>query len=143
MSDLPIRGEDFRREVADVASALTARGFKHSPGFDTATATSVSVAYVGRNVAFAFTLDIRDQSIDLVVTRCRNGQLVATQDDGYSSSLFTHLVTHCGFRGRPTPSASLPPSASNSQRALSSLVGLLTHSCSNALLADRDDSLPQ
>lgn len=143
MSDEAISSDEFRREVEEAASTLGAHGFRRAPQFDSETATTVSVVYIGQNVAFTFTLDIRDQAIDLVVTRYREGNLVATWDGGYSSSLFTHLLNRCGFRGRLVPAASLPPTASKAKRMLSALVNLLAQPCSANLLADRVDALPQ
>jgi len=143
MSDEPISSSEFRREVEEAASTLTSHGFQRAPQFDSETPTTASVVYVGHNVAFAFTFDIRDEAIDLVVTRVRDGKLVATWDGGYSSSLFTHLLNRCGFRGRPIPAASLPPTASKAKRVVSALVNLLAQPCSANLLADRADALPQ
>jgi hypothetical protein len=143
MSDELISSDEFRREVEEAASTLTSHGFQRAPQFECETPTTASVVYVGQNVAFTFTLDIRDQAIDLVVTRYRDGKLMATWDGGYSSSLFTHLLNRCGFRGRPIPSASLPPTASKAKRLLSALVNLLAQPCSANLLADRVDALPE
>ena len=142
MSDEPILSDEFRREVEEVASTLTAHGFQRAPQFDSETPTTVSVVYIGQNIAFTFTLDNRDQAIDLVVTRYRDGKLVSTWNGGYSSSLFTHLLNRCGFRGRPIPAASLPPTVSKAKRMLSTLVNLLAQPCSANLLADRADALP-
>lgn len=143
MSNELISSDKFRREVEEAANTLTLHGFQRAPQFDSETPTTASVVYVGKNIAFTFTLDIRDQAMDLVVTRYRDRKLVATWDGGYSSSLFTHLLNHCGFRGRPTPAGSLPPTASNAKRMLSALVNLLAQPCSANLLADRADALPQ
>ena len=143
MSNELISSEEFLREVQECACTLTSHGFQRAPGFDSETSTTASVVYVGRNVAFTFTLDIRDQAIDIVVTRCRHGRLVVNCDGGYSSSLFTHLLNHCGFRGRATPAASISPAASKAKQMLSALVSLLAQPCSANLLADRVDALPQ
>lgn len=143
MSDEPISINEFLREVEEAASIVRSHGFQHAPQFDSETPTTVSVVYVGHNVAFTFALDIRDQAIDLVVTRYRDGRVLSTWDGGYSSSLFIHLVKHCGFRGRPIPSANIPPTASKARRVLSALVNLLVQPCSASLLADRADALPQ
>jgi hypothetical protein len=143
MNNEPISSDDFRREVEQAASTLTAYGFQRAPQLDSETPTTASVVYVGRNIAFTFTLDIRDQAIDLVVTRYCDGKLVPTWDGGYSSSLFTHLVNRCGFRGRPVPAASLPATASKTKRVLSALMNLLAQPCAATLLADRADALPQ
>jgi hypothetical protein len=143
MSNELISSEEFRRVVQECASTLTSHGFQRAPEFDSETPTTASVVYVGQNVAFTFTFDVRDQAIDVVVTRCRYGKLVANRDGGYSSSLFTHLLNHCGFRGRPTQAASLSPAASKAQQTLSALVNLLDQPCSANLLADRVDALPR
>jgi len=143
MSDELISSDEFRREVEEAANTLTLHGFQRAPQFDSETPTTASVVYVGKNIAFTFTLDIRDQAIDLVVTRYRDRKLVANWGGGYSSSLFTHLLNRCGFRGRPTPAVSLPPTASNAKLMLSALMNLLAQPCSANLLADRADALPQ
>ena len=143
MNNEPISSDEFRREVEEAASTLPLHGFERAPQFDSETPTTASVVYVGQNVAFTFTLDVRDQAIDLMVTRYRDGNLVATWDGGYSSSLFTHLMNRCGFRGRPIPAASLPSTVSKTKRVLSALVNLLTQPCAANLLADRADALPQ
>jgi hypothetical protein len=143
MSDKTISSDKFRHDVGKVANILRSHGFQHAPQFEYETPTTVSVVYVGQNIAFTFTLDIRDQGIDLVVTRYREGKLVPTWEGGYSSSLFTYLLNRCGFRSHPTPTASLRPTASNAKRALSALANLLTQPCAASLLADRADALPQ
>lgn len=143
MNNESISSDDFRREVEQAASSLAAHGFQRAPQLDSETPTTASVVYVGRNIAFTFTFDIRDQAIDLVVTRYRDGKLVPTWDGGYSSSLFTHLLNRCGFRGRPVPAASLPATASKTKRVLSALMSLLAQPCAANLLADRADALPQ
>jgi hypothetical protein len=142
MSDEPISSDEFRREVEGAASILKSHGFGRASQFEAETPTTASVVYVGANVAFTFTLDVRDQAIDLVVTRYRGGKLLATRDGGYSSSLFTHLLKHCGFRGRPTPPASLPATASRAQRMIAASLNLLAHPASASLLADKPDALP-
>ena len=143
MSNESISGEEFRREVQEAAISLESHGFQRATQLDSMTPTTASVVYVGQNIAFEFTLDIRDQAIDLVVTRYRDGKPAALGHGGYSSSLFTHLLKRCGFRGRPSPGANLPPTASKAQRQLASLLNLLAQPCSANLLADRTDALPQ
>jgi hypothetical protein len=143
MNDEMISSDEFRRDVEEAASFLRAHGFKRVAEFESETPTTTSVVYIGKNVAFTFTLDIRDQAIDLVVTRYRNGKLIETCDGGYSSSLFTHLLNRCGFRGRSVPAAALPATASRTKRMLSALVNLLAQPSSANLLADRVDALPQ
>lgn len=69
MSEDPISSNEFRREVESTAGILRERGFRRAPQFEVTTPTMASVVYLGKNVAFTFTLDIRDQAIDVVVTR--------------------------------------------------------------------------
>lgn len=143
MSDETISSDEFRRDVEEAASILRSHGFQRAPEFESEMPTTASVVYVGRNVAFTFTLDIRDQGVDLIVTRYHDGKLVPTWDGGYSSSVITHLLNRCGFRGRPIPAASLSSTASKTKRVLSALVNLLTQPCAASLLADQADALPQ
>lgn len=143
MNDEPISSDEFRNEVEDAASVLRFNGFQHAPQLDSETPTVISVVYVGKNIAFTFELDIRDQAIDLIVTRYRSGKLVATWDGGYSSSLFMHLINYCGFRGRSVPAIPLPLTVSKVNRMLSGLVNLLGEPCAANLLADREDALPR
>jgi hypothetical protein len=143
MNDQPISSEEFRCEVEAAVSILKSHGFRRATQFEVETPTTASVVYLGKNLAFTFTLDVRDMAIDLVVTRYRDGKLLATWDGGYSSSLFTHLLKHCGFRGRPTPPSSLPPTASKAQRMIAANMNLLSQPASAYLLADKPDALPQ
>lgn len=143
MDEKLIANDEFRRVVVKLATTLTRHGFRRAPQWDSETSTTVSISYVGENVAFTFSLDVRDQAIDLLVTRVRDGKLVPTWDGGYSSSLFTHLVSGCGFRGRPVPADTLSPEASRAERILSALVSLLAEPCAQDLLADREDALPR
>lgn len=143
MNEQSISNEAFRQEVEEATNLLRSKGFQRAPQFESETPTTCSVVYLGKNVAFTFELDVRDQGIDLIVTRHRDEKLVATLDGGYSSSLFNYLLKYCGFRGRPTPPASLPPTASNAQKMIAALVNLLSHPSSAPLLADQPDALPK
>jgi len=143
MSKEIITSEEFRREVEAGAGILKSHGFERATRFETETPTTASMVYLGRNVAFTFTLDVRDQAIDLGVTRIREGRLVDNWDGGYSSSLFTHLLKNCGFRGRPSALVSLPPTAPKVQKLVTAQFCLLAHPASSNLLADNPDSLPR
>jgi hypothetical protein len=144
MTEEPISSKEFRLEVdAAAASIFQSHGFHRASKFDTESPTTASVVYCGKNLAFTFTLDIRDQAIDLIVTRYRGGKLLANWDGGYSSSVFTHLLNHCGFRGRPTPPAALPATSSRAQKMIASHLNLLVHPASAALLSDTMDALPR
>jgi hypothetical protein len=134
--------EAFRDEVEQTASAmLNAHGFARSCELEIETPTTASVVYVGQHVALTFTFDVRDGAVDLVVSRYSNGRILARSENGYSNSLFSHLVEYCNFRGRSLPSRSLPDSASKTRRALSALVNLLAEPCATDILADRNHAL--
>jgi hypothetical protein len=143
MSDEPTSSDQFRHEVEEAGGVLTSHGFKRAMQFESESPTTACVVYLGRHVAFTFTFDVRDQAVDVLVTRHRGGKLLDNWDGGYSSSLFTHLLNHCGFRGRPKPPASLPESASKTKRLIAAQVNLLSHPSSAILLADHPDALPR
>jgi hypothetical protein len=143
MSDEPKSSEQFKHEVEGLCGVLTSHGFKRAVQFESESPTTACVVYLGRNLAFTFTFDVRDQAVDLIVTRHRGGKLVDNWDGGYSSSLFTHLLNHCGFRGRPTPPVSLPEGTSKMKRMIAAQVNLLSHPSSGILLADGPDALPR
>jgi len=143
MKEEPITSATFRREVENASYLLTSNGFARAPQLDVQTPTTASVVYTGKNVAFVFTLDFRDQAIDLVVMKYHNGELLSTWDGGYSSSLFTHLVNQCGFRGRPVTPASVPQKASRLQKTVAAYMNLLAQPMSAKLLADLSDALPE
>jgi hypothetical protein len=104
------------------------------------TPTTASIVYAGQNVAFVFTLDIRDQAIDLIVTRSRSEENPSSNQRVYSSSLFQYLVDYCGFRGGA--GAGRSSASSKADQAFLAIENLLAHPCLVNLLADRPDSLP-
>ncbi|MCS7062769.1 MAG: hypothetical protein NZM04_01755 [Methylacidiphilales bacterium] len=143
MSEVTISREEFQREVEQAAGSIfRSHGFQRAPEFESVTPTTASVVYLGKNIAFTFTFDLRDQAIDLLVTRYRNGKLLAIWDGGYSSSLFTYLLKHCGYRGRPTPPSTLPQTATKLQRMIATSLSLLEHPAAARLLTDNPDVLP-
>ena len=137
MSDEPISSDQFKHEVEDACSILTFYGFRRAMQFESDT----EVVYLGKNVAFTFAFDFREQAVDLNVTRCRDGRPFDNWVGGYSCSLFLHLVEHKGFRGPLTPK-DIPENASWSQRMIAAEINLLNHPYSADLLADKPDALP-
>jgi hypothetical protein len=137
MSEEEISIHEFRAAVSVEAHILEVAGFRRAPNLEHETPTTISIVYIGQNVAFVFEYDIRDQGIDLVVMRYLAGKLMPTCEGGYSSSLLSHLIEHCGFRGRPQQSEQLPKTATRARRVLSKLVGLLQLPCAANLLSDQ------
>lgn len=142
MIDEVFSAERFCFEVERESEQLTAHGFRRAKDQDRYTPTTASVAYVGQHVGFEFILDIRDQAVELMVARCQNGQLALATSDGYRSSVFSHLLKHCGFRGRSVPPAPATAESSALQMKIRANLNLLAQPCATTLLEDRLDSLP-
>ena len=142
MSDKKISSHEFLEAVKEVSSVFTAHGFRRTTEFEANTPTTATVVFVGNNVAFTFTFDIRDQAVDLTVVRLKNGKLLTTWDGGYSASLFAHLVKHCGLRSRPTATTLQIINGSQVQRMVAANMSLLMHAGAAKLLADEVDSIP-
>jgi hypothetical protein len=141
MNDRNISVDDFYRSVENAAGPPLAHGFERALRFESKTPVTATAVYTGKNIAFIFSLDIRDQAIDLEVAKCREGELLMNPDSGgYLSSVFGHLVRR-GFRGRPVSAVPLPPAASWAERRCFALVGLLSLPCSARLIADGEDAL--
>lgn len=143
MNDKQRLVEEFRRDLQTVGRYIETSGFLYAPELDVVTPTMVALAYVGRYVAFVFTLAFRNQVVDASLIRCIEGKLTPGGEDGYSASLVAYLVNHCDFRGQLRPMPGLPDTASKTARDLSALVALLLLPCSSKLLADKPDSLPK
>lgn len=143
MTNAAILKDDFRCGVAEVASLFTSHGFQRATQLEHDTQTTASVVYAGRNIAFIFTLDIRDRAVDLVVTKYRNGKLLTNWEGGYSSSLFEFLVYHCGYRGSLVSASNhSTTTASGIKQKTVALTNLLSLPSAANLLKDHQDALP-
>lgn len=139
MSDSQITVEQFRMLTLDRFSFLEGHGFHRVPGLEETTPTSSTIVYLGNNVGFIFSLDVRDQCIDGQVVRVRDGQIKRNWEGGYSSDIFTHLVNYAGYRGRPR--GSNESHKSSLEQMTDGLAELLKHA-GQPLLTDQGDSLP-
>ncbi len=139
MSNSQITVEQFRTLALDRFSFLEGKGFHRVPSLEETTPTSGTVVYLGNNVGFIFSLDVRDQCVDGQVVRVRDGQIKRNWEGGYSSDIFTHLVNHAGYRGRPRGSSEA--GKSSLEQMTDGLVELLKQA-GQSLLSDRADSLP-
>lgn len=135
--------ERFRAQVGERFRFLEDRGFRRSPEDEEASPVGVSVAYAGRHVGFLVSYDVRDQAVDVRVTRARAGRLAMTGEGGYSRNLLSHLVEYAGYRGgfgRRHAGAPPPPGA-GWEVTLADWTDLLERE-GGMLLADDAGSLP-
>ena len=99
--------EEFRRLSLIQLSFLEGDGFHRVSNLEETKSTYGTVVYLGKNVGFVFSLDVRGQCVDAQVVKVRDGQMKRNWEGGYSSSLVSHLVRYCGYRGKPKGSSSL------------------------------------
>jgi len=99
MSDSSFTVDEFQSVAATHLSFLEAHGFARDPFLEERKSTYGTVVYRGKHLAFVFSCDVRDQSIDASVVKVENGQLRGGDAGGYSSDLFMHLVNKEGYRG--------------------------------------------
>lgn len=92
MSDSSFTVDEFQSVAATHLSFLEAHGFARDPFLEERKSTYGTVVYRGKHLAFVFSCDVRDQSIDASVVKVENGQLRGGDAGGYSSDLFMHLV---------------------------------------------------
>lgn len=138
------RIETFRRSIeVRGGTLLQSHGFRRVPAMESTTATVATMVFAGTNLALEFSLDLRDDDIDLEITRLKEGRLFPAEDGGYSASLFSHLVRHCGYRG----SSSLPSDGranpDSIDRAVDGILGLLNHPSARLVLTDDVRALPE
>ncbi len=132
--------EQFRAVALVRFSFLQANGFHREPSMEETTPTGGTVIYLGKNVGFIFSLDMRDQCVDGQVVKVRDGQIKRIWEGGYSADLFTHLVRHAGYRG------GRGGSGKTKKPALEQMVdgwAELLKQAGRFLLSDKPESLPE
>lgn len=139
MSNSEITVEQFRTLALDRFNFLEGKGFHRVPNLEETTPTSGTVVYLGNNVGFIFSLDVRDQCVDAQVVKVRDGQMKRNWQGGYSSGLFTHLVRHAGYRGR---SAGARTAEKAALKGMVDAWAELLKQAGESLLSDRPDSVP-
>ncbi len=132
--------EQFRILALDKFSFLEANGFHRESALEETSSTSGSVVYLGKYLGFVFSLDVRDQCVDAQVVKVCDGQMVRNWEGGYSSGVFTHLVKHVGYRGRP---AGVSPSEKSGLDGMIDVWVELLRKAGESLLSDRPESLPR
>jgi hypothetical protein len=136
--------ESFREFSPLKLDALENWGFKRDLELEEISPTMATLVYRGKNIAFVFSLDVRDQCVDAEVVKVRNGKLLRNWDGGYSSDIFDHLVKREGYRGNPTGSignAPINPHGTRLDNVIGGWLNLLRTS-GEKLLRDNPDSLP-
>lgn len=133
--------EEFRAVASEVFGFLEARGFRRARDLEQTTPTTGSVIYLGRNVGFVFSLDVRDQCVDGQVVRVVDGQLRRRWEGGYSCNVFTHLVKHEHYRGGRTGRGRDEDTESSIVRMVVGWAEMLREA-GESLLSDRSDALP-
>ena len=131
----------FREAVRRSFKFLESRGFREAVDLEHTTPTTATVAYVGQNVGFILSLDLRDSCVDAEVATATNGLLRRNWEGGYSSNLVSHLVKHAGFRGVGRSKKRTNDSEADVERAVDRLAQLLEQ-FGQTLIADAPDSLP-
>src|SRR5262245_15137956 len=139
MSNSEFTVEQFRAVALDRFSFMEGKGFHRTPSLEETTPTSGTVVYLGSNVGFIFSLDVRDECVDGQVVKVRDGQMKRNWEGGYSSDIFTHLVRHAGYRGSPRGPGE--PGKSRLEHMIDGWAELLKQA-GQTLLSDRADSLP-
>src|SRR4030095_9308639 len=115
-------------------------GFHRQQNLEETLPTNGTVVYLGRNVGFIFSLDVRDQCVDAQVVKVTDGQIKRNWEGGYSSDLFMHLVRHAGYRG--TRSRGQREPGESSLRPMLDRWAELLRQAVQSLLSDRPDALP-
>ncbi len=144
MSASQISVEQFKTLAQERFGFLEGRGFHHVPALERTSATGSTVVYLGKHLAFIFSLDIRDQRVDAQVTKVMDGEIKRNWEGGYSSGLFTHLAKYAGYRGKPADLGAGPTGETSHdalERMLDGWAELLMQA-GESLLCDRPDSLP-
>ncbi|MDH5557828.1 MAG: hypothetical protein OEZ03_10780 [Alphaproteobacteria bacterium] len=89
----------FVSELTRTFGFLNDHGFRFREDEVEDTVSLVRAAYLGRNIAFVFVLDKREEMLECYIHGVKDGQLLRmpTEGGGYKS-LFLYLVKNHGFR---------------------------------------------
>ena len=132
--------DEFREIAPKKFSWLEEKGFRRAKEFEKTTSTLATLVYCGENLAFEFSLDVRDQCIDAEVIKVECGKLLRNSDGGYSSDIYDHLVKNEGYRGSPKGNLSNSPKSRDLEGDIDGWISLLD-SAGSTLLDDRDGAL--
>lgn len=125
--------EEFLELAPKKLMWLVKKGFRRAKELEKISPTTATLVYCGKNVAFEFSLDVRDQCIDAEVIKVKRGRLLRNSDGGYSSGIYNHLVKKEGYRGSPTGTHVNLPESSKLDQAIDGWISLLDMAGSNLL----------
>jgi hypothetical protein len=144
MSNSNFTVEQFRTLAAKRFSFLEDKGFHRTPKLEETASTGGTVVYLGKNVGFVFSLDVRDQCVDGQVVKVHKGRMKHNWEGGYSSNLFSHLVKYSGYRGGLARSKK-PSACETGDVVLQRMIdtwGQLLEEAGGSLLSDDPQSFP-
>ena len=125
--------EEFLELAPKKLMWVVKKGFRRAKELEKISPTTATLVYCGKNVAFEFSLDVRDQCIDAEVIKVKYGRLLRNLDGGYSSGIYNHLVKKEGYRGSPTGTRAQLPETSKLDQAIDGWISLLDTAGSNLL----------
>ncbi|MDR4517691.1 MAG: hypothetical protein MRK00_09955 [Nitrosomonas sp.] len=132
--------EEFKELAPKKLMWLVEKGFRRTEDFEKTSTTMATLVYCGENVAFEFSLDVRDQCVDAEVIQVKDGRLLRNWDGGYSSDIYNYLVKYEGYRGRPTGTLTKSPELSELDWAIDGWISLLD-TAGSTLLSDHSGTL--
>lgn len=92
--------DNFIKKARELFLYLQDYGFEIPPDGIEITPLYGSISFVGRDIGFAFSYDIRDKCCECYVGRIINGRFNKSRaNGGYWSSLYSFLVNKRGYRG--------------------------------------------
>ena len=140
-----ISPEVFASLAPTTLNQLEAYGFRRATDQEEITSTFATIVFIGEHVGFVFSFDVRDQCVDAQVVLVEDGKIRERYQGGYSSSLFTYLQRHTGYRGGvkhgAAPAAGAQTLQSEVHRLVQSQLDLLLQ-YGQALLSDPPDWTP-
>ena len=117
-------------------------GFRRVPEWEQCSATMCSVVYLGRHMGFVFSLDMRDDCVDIRVVQLGEGTRESALTGRREVDLYDYLVKTRGYRGAPAPTrppSTQIPGADQQAESLEGLINLLKTVGADLL---RDEPLP-
>ena len=129
--------EEFQNDTPKRLNWLEEKGFERIKELEAHGQTYSTLVYCGENVAFEFSLDIRDQCLDAEVISVKDGKLMRNIDGGYSCDIYKHLVMVEGYRGRVSEGADVTLGETLLDKAIDGWTFLL-NKAGEDLLSDRE-----
>ena len=99
------KNERFVGCVTEVFGFLEDAGFKTGPHRIECKQLYYTVTYCGKEVAYCFSFDVRENYCECYIARVVHGEIITDRrNGGFWSSLYSFLVKQMGYRGKiPIP----------------------------------------